>query len=109
MYLDVASQVKDALKGKHVALTTDGWTSKATQSYNTIMCVHTSFKTAFRSEKEVPQLYLDVASQVKDALKGNYVALTTDGWTSKATQSYITIMCVHINSDRKVQNFVLHV
>ena len=47
------------------------------------------------SEKEVPQLYLDVASQVKDALKGKHVALTTDGWTSKATQSYITIMCVH--------------
>ena len=61
------------------------------------------------SEKEVPQLYLDVASQVKDALKGNYVALTTDGWTSRATQSYITITSVHINSDWKVQNFVLQV
>ena len=61
------------------------------------------------SEKEVLQLYLDVASQVKDAFKGNYAALTTDGWTSRATQSYTTITSVHINSDWKIQHFVLQV
>ena len=78
-------------------------------NHTLLSCVSTVPSRQYFSEKEVPQLYLDVASQVKDALKGNYVALTTDGWTSKTTQSYITIMCVHINSDRKVQNFVLHV
>ena len=61
------------------------------------------------SDTAVPQLYLDIAGQVKDSLKGNYVALTTDGWTSRATQSYITITSVHIDSDWKVHNNVLQV
>ncbi|KAK3098538.1 hypothetical protein FSP39_020427 [Pinctada imbricata] len=35
------------------------------------------------------------------------VALTTDGWTSRSTESYVTITCVCIDNDWALQNFIL--
>ncbi|KAK3101955.1 hypothetical protein FSP39_007596 [Pinctada imbricata] len=35
------------------------------------------------------------------------VALTTDGWTSRSTESYVTITCVYIDNDWALQNFIL--
>ena len=35
------------------------------------------------------------------------VAITTDGWTSRATDSYITVTSTHINEEWKMVNYVL--
>ena len=60
------------------------------------------------SEVIIPNMYLLVAQEVKEKLsRAEQVALTTDGWTSRATESYITITSSHIYNDWKVKNFVL--
>ena len=61
------------------------------------------------SEKVIPELYAIVSAQVKQELKGNYVAITTDGWTSRATESYVTITSSHIDKDWNIKNYVLQV
>ena len=35
------------------------------------------------------------------------VALTRDGWTSRATESYVTVTSAHITPDWKLKTFVL--
>ena len=60
------------------------------------------------AEKVVPQLYeevkMGVISQLSSALA---IALTTDGWTSRATQSYETITAHFINDKWDMTNYVL--
>ena len=51
------------------------------------------------SEKVIPELYTKVSTQVKQDLKSSYVAITTDGWTSRATESYVTITSSHIDEN----------
>lgn len=53
-------------------------------------------------------MYEEAANKMKSSLAlARSVALTTDGWTSRATESYVTITSVHITPDWKLQNFVL--
>ena len=61
------------------------------------------------SDKVIPELYTKVSSQLKLELKGNYVAITTDGWTSRATESYVTITSSHIDENWNIKNYVLQV
>ncbi|XP_077375916.1 E3 SUMO-protein ligase ZBED1-like [Festucalex cinctus] len=56
----------------------------------------------------IPALYAQVKSQVEEELaRAERVALTTDAWTSCATESYITITAHHINSDWQLKCHVL--
>ncbi|XP_060557870.1 E3 SUMO-protein ligase ZBED1-like [Ruditapes philippinarum] len=64
-------------------------------------------KTYF-SQTLIPELYQSVKSKVVESLsKSHTVALTTDGWTSRATESYITITSCHINNDWELISHVL--
>ena len=59
------------------------------------------------SGKVIPDLYTEVKSQLIDVLQtAKSISLTTDGWTSKATESYVTITA-HFIIDWKIQNYVL--
>ncbi|XP_041830825.1 E3 SUMO-protein ligase ZBED1-like [Melanotaenia boesemani] len=60
------------------------------------------------SEKVIPEIYNEIKRSVKECLKNaDCVALTTDGWTSRATQSYITITAHVINEKWESKSFVL--
>ena len=62
------------------------------------------------SETAIPLLYDTVKRAVIDEMKkASSVALTTDGWTSRATESYITITSSHVNDQWQIQSFVLQV
>ena len=50
----------------------------------------------FITETAVPQLYADVKHQVTEAISSaNRAAITCDAWTSRATQSYVTLTGHH--------------
>ena len=60
------------------------------------------------SQTVLPELYQETKQSVIDCLQqAPVVALTTDGWTSRATQSYITVTAHVIDPDWKMHNFVL--
>lgn len=60
------------------------------------------------SEKVIPEIYNETKQSVKECLKNaNCIALTTDGWTSRATQSYITITAQVIDEKWESNSFVL--
>ncbi|MBN3306654.1 ZBED4 protein, partial [Amia calva] len=56
----------------------------------------------------VPNLYNESKAKLVQTLKeAESIAITTDGWTSRGTQSYITITAHTINSDWEMVNVVL--
>lgn len=56
----------------------------------------------------VPSLYKECKVNIVQALKeAETIAITTDGWTSRCTQSYITITAHIINSNWEMVHFVL--
>lgn len=60
------------------------------------------------TEKTVPNLYNEVVSEVKLSLRGaKRVALTCDGWTSRATEGYVTVTSHHITEDWSLRSHVL--
>ncbi|XP_067678487.1 E3 SUMO-protein ligase ZBED1-like [Haliotis asinina] len=60
------------------------------------------------ANKIIPQMYEETKRQILIQLKeAEQVALTTDGWTSCATDSYLTITSCHINKDWEIVNLVL--
>lgn len=60
------------------------------------------------SESYIPKLYTKVRDEVIHGLmSAEQVAITTDGWTSCATESYITITCHFIDNDWQMNNPVL--
>lgn len=60
------------------------------------------------AEKVVPALYMETKEKVMMLLKElDSTSITTDGWTLRAAQSYITITAHGINSDWKMVNCVL--
>lgn len=60
------------------------------------------------SKTVVPELYEQTVSLVRDQLQSSkYVALTTDGWTSKATQSYVTVTAHCVDANWELKSFVL--
>lgn len=64
-------------------------------------------KTYF-SQTVIPDMYEKVKAEVLESLSGSHtVALTTDGWTSRATESYVTITSCHITEDWCLKSFVL--
>jgi hypothetical protein len=60
------------------------------------------------TEVMVPQMYGEVKLQVKESLdSAECIALKCDGWTSRATESYITITSHHINEGWELVSHVL--
>ena len=59
------------------------------------------------SEKVIPKLYEEVKAEVESDLKSaEFVALTSDGWTSRSTESYITVTA-HFIQEWNIKNYVL--
>uniref|UniRef100_A0A3B3CYD9 BED-type domain-containing protein n=1 Tax=Oryzias melastigma TaxID=30732 RepID=A0A3B3CYD9_ORYME len=77
-----------------------GWLKKDCEPRYTFPC------RATFSETIIPSMYETVATQIKVAETEN-VAWTTDSWTSRATQSYVTITAHFINSDMELCSQVL--
>ena len=62
------------------------------------------------SYKALPELYEKKKTELKSNLaEAVAVALTTDGWTSRATESYVTITCNYIDKEWKLRSNVLQV
>lgn len=60
------------------------------------------------AEKCVPEMYNKLKNEVKQELsQAERVAITTDAWTSCATNSYLTITAHHISPDWELRNHVL--
>ncbi|XP_029913137.1 zinc finger BED domain-containing protein 1-like [Myripristis murdjan] len=60
------------------------------------------------TDKCVPELYNKVKNEVKEQLfNTERVAITTDAWTSCATDSYVTITAHHISPDWELRSHVL--
>ena len=60
------------------------------------------------SDNVIPELYKETHATVLNELKAaSMVSLTTDGWTSRATESYITITAHFIDSSWHMRNYVL--
>lgn len=60
------------------------------------------------AEKEIPALYEKVKLDIAESLtKAKRVAITVDGWTSRATDPYITVTVHCIDDDWVLQNHVL--
>ncbi|XP_054458167.1 E3 SUMO-protein ligase ZBED1-like [Anoplopoma fimbria] len=55
----------------------------------------------------IADLYKRTVDQLKLSLQGKDVALTTDGWTSLSTASYVTATAHWINEDWEILNSVL--
>lgn len=59
------------------------------------------------SEKVIPKLYQEARETVSQGLNGaDFVAVTTDAWTSRATQSYNTVTA-HFIQNWEMKSFVL--
>ena len=62
------------------------------------------------SESVIPKLYEEAKKNLLEKLKDTvFVALTTDGWTSRATESYVTITGCHVNNEWQLESYVLQV
>ncbi|KAL3871016.1 hypothetical protein ACJMK2_039184 [Sinanodonta woodiana] len=60
------------------------------------------------AEKVIPDLYLHTRQEVQNTIsEADSVAITTDGWTSGATESYITITAHLIDKEWCMKSFVL--
>ena len=56
----------------------------------------------------LPTMYDDLKNKIKDKLaSAKQVSLTTDGWTSRGTKSFITVTAHIINESWKAESFVL--
>lgn len=62
----------------------------------------------FFSETVVPTLYNNIKSDVINSLgRARRVTLTCDAWTSRATESYVTVTAHHITDDWSLSSHVL--
>ena len=62
----------------------------------------------FITETAVPRLYDEVKRHVIDSIsEASRVAITCDGWTSRATQSYVTLTCHFISENWEMLSYVL--
>ena len=53
------------------------------------------------------ELLVDLQGSVTTMLRGQYVSMTTDGWTSRANESYISYTIVYVNDDWKMVTLAL--
>uniref|UniRef100_A0A3B4TRY0 BED-type domain-containing protein n=1 Tax=Seriola dumerili TaxID=41447 RepID=A0A3B4TRY0_SERDU len=59
-------------------------------------------------EEKIPALYEECRSKVRKVLDAaNSVVLTTDMWTSRATEAYLTVSCHVIDENWQMQAYVL--
>nr|XP_017109319.2 zinc finger BED domain-containing protein 4-like [Drosophila bipectinata] len=64
-------------------------------------------RTFFR-EVMLPKIYKDLRKDLECELEGvQYVAITTDGWTSRANEAYITVTCHFVNKKFQLITAVL--
>nr|XP_043069341.1 E3 SUMO-protein ligase ZBED1-like [Drosophila bipectinata] len=64
-------------------------------------------RTFFR-EVMLPKIYKDLRKDLECELEGvQYVAITTDGWTSRANEAYITVTCHYVNKQFQLITAVL--
>lgn len=60
------------------------------------------------TEKQIPALYDKVRREIAESLSyAQQVAITVDGWTSCATDSYVTVTAHYIDDEWVLQNHVL--
>ncbi|KAK1906354.1 Zinc finger BED domain containing protein 4 [Dissostichus eleginoides] len=60
------------------------------------------------SRTVLPALYQETKAKVTQSLKeAECISITTDGWTSRATQSYITVTAHVMTSEWEIKSFVL--
>lgn len=60
------------------------------------------------SQTVLPALYKETREKVAQSLKqAECISITTDGWTSRATQSYVTITAHAMTSEWEIKAFVL--
>nr|XP_055035499.1 E3 SUMO-protein ligase ZBED1-like [Misgurnus anguillicaudatus] len=60
------------------------------------------------SQTCLPAIYKETMAKVAQSLKqAESISLTTDGWTSRATQSYVTITAHAMTSEWEIKSFVL--
>ena len=56
----------------------------------------------------IPQMYDDLKAKIQQDLNAcEFVGLTTDQWTSRATQSFTTVTALYINDHWELKNVVL--
>ncbi|CAN0256728.1 unnamed protein product, partial [Ascophyllum nodosum] len=53
------------------------------------------------------ELLVDLQGSVATVLRGQYVSITTDGWTPRANESYISFTVVYVNDDWKMVTLAL--
>ena len=57
----------------------------------------------------LPQLYSSKCDELKKELEGiAYCSITTDCWTSRATEGYITVTCHYVRHDCELRSVVLN-
>ena len=60
------------------------------------------------SQTVIPDMYEKVKTDIVTSLSNiTTVALTTDSWTSRAAESFVTIASCHISADWCLKNYVL--
>ncbi|RXN19656.1 zinc finger BED domain-containing 1-like protein [Labeo rohita] len=63
---------------------------------------------SYMTDKAVPRIYDKVKDDVKSALSSApQVALTCDGWTSRATEAFVTITCHYVDEEWELMSHVL--
>ena len=77
-----------------------------------VNCLDPMYKMPSRahfSSKVIPDMYEETRQRIQNQLAacGNKVALTTDGWTSRAMHSYLTFTAHLITSDWEPKTYVL--
>ena len=56
---------------------------------------------------QMEELLVDLQGSVATMLRGQYVSMTMDGWTSRANESYISFTVVYVNDDWKMATLAL--
>lgn len=60
------------------------------------------------TDKAIPAMYEETRAKVENALvSAERVGLTCDGWTSRATESYLTVTVHFVNNDWELKSYVL--
>ena len=83
------------------------FTTVDSQYFRAMIATLEPARTTFAT-KVIPDLYEEVKSAVIDELKNaKTVAVTTDGWTPRATESYVTITAHYISPEWQLKSCVL--
>ena len=93
--------------GMFLAADMQPFTTVDSQYFRAMIATLEPARTTFAT-KVIPYLYEEVKSAVIDELKNaQTVAVTTDGWTPRATESYVTITAHYISPEWQLKSCVL--